>query len=62
MTNILLAALVAAFLLAFAAEVARRRRRDQRSWLDRLAEDVRRGFVEGYRGVRGNDPRPAASG
>ena len=58
MTNILLAALVAAFVLAFAAELFRKRRSGQGSWLRRFLDDVRRGFMEGYRGEASGSPVP----
>jgi hypothetical protein len=61
MTNILLAAMVAAFVLAFAVEVLRRKRREKRSWLSRLADEVRRGFMEGYRGKAPGESQPAAT-
>ena len=61
MTNILLVAMVAAFVLAFAVEILRRKRRDNRSWLSRLADDVRHGFGEGYRGEPAAQPAPAPS-
>ena len=59
MTNILLAAMVAAFVLAFAAEVLRKRKPAQRSWLRQFLDDVRRGFTQGYRGEVPGDPAPA---
>jgi hypothetical protein len=64
MTKLLLTVVVGAFVTAFAEEVMSREKRGLRTRMKAHAEDLKRGFIEGYRGLPPSSlpPGPATVG
>ena len=58
MTKLLLTVVVGAFVTAFAEEVMSREKHGLRARMKANAEDFKRGFMEGYRGLP-DDSRPS---